>query len=496
MQPIGLTLLALGVFAFLLALRGRVVARGRFCRRCRFDLAGLTDPAACPECGRDLARPGATRPSLRRASRAGVAAAALLTLIGAGVSGIAATNNTARVMAALPDGAVMFLADLGVDAALTDLAENRLMRTKPLADAHWDTLIDRALALQADASQPWDPRYGEVLAVALGSGRLTEDQVVRMLTSHTQSTIEIPDSIRHGATDMVIRMTTTEPDRLAALTPVWVLSDGNGKLMSQHGIVRITIDDPAHTIETNVSGLTGFSIPGPDGGRGVGSISSRVELTLDWKAIRPGDELVFTIHAENGLFRLDNEPKQYPQVAHAHRRTVRVLPPEAELVAARADASLIAAFREQDHARVGPIEIRPGPTVQDSVLTWILHDLPVGVSGRVVLIHGGGETPLGWVTWSAQPGYMITSGSLAPDPEAIDQATLAAWLEAGSVTIEIRPDPRHAERTPGMTGILGVPLRFENVPVTDQPVPREVQSSLRHPLHTTGRPVPADAADD
>ena len=50
MLAIGLTLLVAAIILLLLALRGRTIARGRFCRKCRFDLAGLTAPAACPEC--------------------------------------------------------------------------------------------------------------------------------------------------------------------------------------------------------------------------------------------------------------------------------------------------------------------------------------------------------------------------------------------------------------------------------------------------------------
>jgi hypothetical protein len=42
---LGLTLTTAALALLILGLRGRVIARGTFCRKCRFDLAGL-EPAA------------------------------------------------------------------------------------------------------------------------------------------------------------------------------------------------------------------------------------------------------------------------------------------------------------------------------------------------------------------------------------------------------------------------------------------------------------------
>lgn len=63
---IALSALALlGLAAIVAGWRGRVVSTDPHCVRCRFNLAGLAQPAVCPACGTNLARRRATRRGLR-----------------------------------------------------------------------------------------------------------------------------------------------------------------------------------------------------------------------------------------------------------------------------------------------------------------------------------------------------------------------------------------------------------------------------------------------
>lgn len=80
--PLALATLAAGGYALKHLLFGRFVGdEPVVCRRCKYDLAGLTS-SICPECGRDLDRPRATRKGVRVRSpiriTAGVAGAVAL----------------------------------------------------------------------------------------------------------------------------------------------------------------------------------------------------------------------------------------------------------------------------------------------------------------------------------------------------------------------------------------------------------------------------------
>ena len=179
MLPLAIILLLASFAVLAIALRGRLTARGLFCRKCHFDLQGL-DPArdnpACPECGRDLTQPGSTRPILRRVHRPGLVLALLMLTAGAVLTALALTPRGPAFYAALPDGQLLLLNRLGVDDALTELVD-RTTRTPPLSDAHWRAIIDRGLAHQDDTAALWDPRWGQILAHAFVQKRMTEDQL-------------------------------------------------------------------------------------------------------------------------------------------------------------------------------------------------------------------------------------------------------------------------------------------------------------------------------
>ncbi|MFO0782122.1 MAG: hypothetical protein U0636_00375 [Phycisphaerales bacterium] len=175
-------LLLLGACGLALAgwgVRGTVLRVGPTCRRCRYDLAASTIAASpavrCPECGADLAAPRAVLPHLRRRRPLamllgvmGLASACVLGLI-VGSSRFASP----AVQAALPNWALMletrWSPQLEVPA-LNELASRVPSNALPQADL--DALVQRALALQADRSQPWEPAWGSLVESAHTSARL------------------------------------------------------------------------------------------------------------------------------------------------------------------------------------------------------------------------------------------------------------------------------------------------------------------------------------
>src|SRR5262249_13076045 len=81
--PAGLALL-LGGALVMRGLRGRRRGDGQYCRRCSYDLAGLSSQR-CPECGNELSAPGAVVVGRRSIRITPLAAGLLLLLVAAPV---------------------------------------------------------------------------------------------------------------------------------------------------------------------------------------------------------------------------------------------------------------------------------------------------------------------------------------------------------------------------------------------------------------------------
>lgn len=192
--------LLVGILLLFLGLRGRVVARGSFCRRCGFSLEGLRvaatdasrEPAArasagddparstrggsashsqasgarppasqCPECGADLNRPSAIRPLRRRKRPVMLAIAVLFLLISlAGVGSIVASRRP-NIISALPTWYLSLEArgaqGPGASRAIDELT--RRLSAGSLSNKTTSSLVARALKFQSDANGPWLPAW-------------------------------------------------------------------------------------------------------------------------------------------------------------------------------------------------------------------------------------------------------------------------------------------------------------------------------------------------
>lgn len=494
-------ILSLGLLT--IALRGRVVSRGSFCRKCRFDLQGLaSDAPACPECGEDLSREHATRPTLRQKRRVVLVLGLMLLLAGLTLMSISVTNKTARVLAALPDRVVLTLHTLGMDAAYTEIATNRLTQTNPLNDDTWAKLIETALAHQADENIVWDPRDGEVLFQAFTRDRLTPEQIEQYFETGLEVYAEFPDEIRHGTDEMGVTLTVQPTGRISCLSGSFVmLTDGTDTVWNRMQISAGGVVDPAYERPiSNSAGFAGLHIPGVSGS-GRGSIGGRIALQeLDWDSIRADEAYTFYIKYKVGVVRMTDEHTHHERVGTLEQR-VRVLPSDAQIIELDTNPDLISQFEELKSFRITPLHIFAATERRQSdrgmhiaECSTITHNLPIAVAGDAVLIFQGQEYQMGEVSRVALSGHGIISGMRLVTKEPISDDLIEAMLEAGSVTIEIRPNPNVAEKMPGVKQILGLPLRFEDVIVTSEPKPSS-QSSMPHPDQRTGRVV-TDPADD
>ena len=176
MLPLGLTLTALALALLAWGLRGRVVARGAFCRRCKFDLAGLDQLAPCPECGRKSDRP---RSRLRARRPVPIIAALMALLAAAAVWSTQSAPVQTWLLPRLPDRALVVALDLGMDGADTEI-EARLMDPTRTSE-RLVPIVEQALVsvLKERSNAPLDQqRY---LVAALAGTQLTPDQLQRFV---------------------------------------------------------------------------------------------------------------------------------------------------------------------------------------------------------------------------------------------------------------------------------------------------------------------------
>ncbi len=501
MLILSISIIAIGFLTMALGLRGRIVERGSFCRRCRFDLCGLApDSANCPECGAVLAAPKSTRPTLRRRRPIVLTLGIVLLLGGATFMGFVVSNNISRVMGVLPDRVVLTLHDLGLDAAFTEIATNRLTRITPLRSQTWDELIADAVAHQRDTAKTWDPRHGEVLYQAFTTGRLTAKHIEQYFELGFVNSVELPNEIRHGVPEIGISVFSVSNGRIAALTgSAGLLTDSVDNVWSRMEIISAGVVDPSFRYEMRSAGWTGTNIPNQYGGGG-GSIAGTIKMAeFDWSALEPGQEHEFFVEYEISFARMSDD--------HVHYRTqqqvtqpIRILPPDAEIVALDTQPDTIALFQERMAIRLSPLRIipkaqrmQPRANPHSIELRVMFANAPVAVTGHMFVIHAGQQYPIGKVSMTSIGTHHIGSINQTDTPP-IDESTLQQWLDAGQVTIVIHPDPRLAEKTPGVDRILGVPILFEQVPVTED----DIQSSSSigsklNPSHTVGQPVTESA---
>lgn len=486
MHWIGLALLLAAVVGVALAARGRIVARGRFCRGCRFDLHGLDQPS-CPECGGDLARPKATRPTLRRASRAGLAGSAALALL-AGSLVFLSMTSTARLMAALPDGPVVVLARAGVDDALTELV-TRVDRTPPMEPRHWAKAIDAGLAHQADPARAWDVRWGTVLAHALLGSRMTSDQLAAFVEDGYEISARFRDRVQHGDGRIAMsiryeaaRMSANTPDHNGLRTPVllrfrlveagWEGRAGGARAMDDR-VASLWIPPAA-------SQFPGRSTPG------------MIEMDAPWDEVRPGERLrLFT------AFELIVIPKhgrdEISVGVHRFEQEVRVLGPDEPVIAVSDDpetakhtrSSLRAANLKVFLPMLNP-DAQPEPhAVHMAYVMFSIEHLPVGLAGTLSVRLGDEEWPLGEMTASPQ---RVTGGMGAVigvpwrvEPDHIDDAAgvVRRWIDAGEVDLVFRPDPELAIGNLAIDQVQNLELLYERVPVEHAGFPGNTMRYIR-----------------
>ena len=480
MLILSLSLLFLSIALLTWGIWGRVAARGVYCRACRFDLEGIDrtqEDVRCPECGKDISSELATRSTLRKRKWGMLVAGILFFMLAGTLLGIAASNNTARVMAALPDRVVLTMHRIGFDAAFTEIATNRLVRKEPLSDEAWDDLIEAAMAHQADASVQWDPRHGEVLVNAAIDQRLTDTQLASYLRAAIDAAVEFPEAIRHGTTMVGFHLKHSTSTRISAVNRYGSINIGDSTLSVQTRMTELAIIEPEYFQQVNQQSGGMFIVPQSNLGTSSGGQDGRLNLSeFDWDQVSPESEIQLAVTYEIRVHSRGPE-KVFTSWTAKDVGSIKVLPEHAELVKLNKDPEIIEHFNSNPSVRLKPIYIVPedqrwsyGSVVIPAESDFVYSGMPVSLAGDLYVLHDGQETRFSGVkgTPSGPGGIGLLSLSWAVQIEdGVDEELLQSWLDAGEVTVEYRPNPAIAESTHDIREILGIPVRFDSVQVTD-----------------------------
>jgi hypothetical protein len=215
----------------LLGLRGRRVGDHPFCRRCGFDLFGRPEGSmTCPECGADLARARATVIGTRQRRRWPALGGAML-LVPSLAVGLLTTSGALRGLDWQKSKPTWYLLreTHAPDAATRLAALNELharLTVKQLDRRQVGRLVDRVMAVQADASQPWVNVHGDIIELARANGHVDHDQWVKYAERSVANfaKLDVRPRVRRG--DPAVHVLRCEPPRL-------------GGQKSWAGIVRI-----------------------------------------------------------------------------------------------------------------------------------------------------------------------------------------------------------------------------------------------------------------
>ena len=472
-----------GVVLLLFAFRGRIVERGQFCKRCKFNLAGLDlaqHDIKCPECGRAVHQGSARRALLRRRSRTGLIIAAILLIAGLGTMGVWASGNASAVLKPLPDWAVVGLTDLGMDAALDELVVRVSRTTNPMSDSQLNHVIEAGLKHQANLSAAFDPRWGEVLYVTCVEGQMSDEQLKQYMLTGVSVDVLIRDRVHQGA-KQIDSLMKISPTRLDALTggntgytveTKWV-ADG---VVGQDARKSSNAYSPSALVRATRGGWWVNSAPSPivpTGDALNGKVGSKLNIYSEYEIVlrTPSD-------GYPASFKIPDQELEENLVIGTVRteHEVEIIDQSEPIVPVVDDSEL--AQRTCEAMSILPIHLLkvvpdPKPYPLTTLLTMSTQsmNLPANIAIRAFLrLDDGEEILIGqWVAKGSMGNSMsgiqwsVDNGNAKEQSEA--QAIVDKLFEQGHVDVIFRTDATLAEFSPEIDQVIGLTILFKDVPI-------------------------------
>jgi hypothetical protein len=465
-----LFLLALAAALLAIYTRGYVVARGRFCRTCKFDLAGLHSAPACPECGEDLSKPAAASPALLHKHRGVLGAGIFLLICSLTMLAYLGVTNRNHVLPRLPNTILMPLEAVGYSEARTVLAM-RAQDPQAFTDAQWQTLLTRALAHQADTTIPWDTRWGDVLARAFANRLMTEAQMRAYLEAGLTVTVQIRDRA------------TVDQERLG-----YEVQFGYKRIQLSRPLIGTGnpsgLQTPFNFSQFSEAGLKDLSDTRPVGGSGVngelyipwvgGGVWSRLSNGIRLRGfldrdVPPGEIVAFV---DVPLILTDRATGEEILVIGPRRtqQIVRILPPGTPIVSSVTDEALATQVRKTVKLTAMTIDPTEEAMGADSAVRVFMHlqAVPHAIAGHLFAVSPDGhETRIASLSVPAGTSTRYQLGTTMPTERDIQTRPdrFRDWLQAGKVDLVFRTDPEVAKDNPAIDTIVDVTLWFRRLPV-------------------------------
>lgn len=475
---VGLALVAgVGLILLLLGLRGRRVGDHRHCRRCGFDLTGTPDAPLCNECGRDLAKPRATRLGHLQRRRVPMVLGSLLLAGVVLIAGYAAVDTfTSGGWRRLAPEWVL-LRDLeGPNRRSADAAGVELLRrfnTEDLSDGATHRLIADTLDRQADATRRWNVNtWGQFMETARAREQIDDPTWGQFLANAKRPVLKVRPRIRRG-------------DSLPAR--VWLEGWRGGPNMIFHGVV-----------ELEEATLAGHQLPTRDRPfffewqmDSGGGTSRHLDDDLDTSDFPLGEQTLTARgrlrfaegEAESWAGKLDGD--ELSAIPFSVSANVTIDPADAPAKVSVVDPSLrpplLAALAvspvwrdENGNVRVRVSSDSTGPNL---LCHWNVR----------VRVNGGEFVDFGNASYF-HPNHS-TSHELLADSEAERILT-----DAAVVDVLLEPDTKTAFQMVDLKPTWGESILFRDVPVLARPPARPIADSdaqaEAYPLPPTTRPAP------
>ncbi len=199
------TLLLVGIVLLVVGFRGKKINDHPICKKCKFDLVGIyPDHTRCPECGTALSTPRAILQGARKRRKASIATGLALMLVSLSLSVLAGVviARSLNVYAYLPDSVLMVLVEYSNanrrQNALTELTAR--ISNNQLSDQRIETLVDKALTIQADPNAQWLPQWGDIIDQAIANKKIQPSQIKEYLVHAIDIQLSIPKNAAAAST--------------------------------------------------------------------------------------------------------------------------------------------------------------------------------------------------------------------------------------------------------------------------------------------------------
>ncbi|MDF1810182.1 MAG: hypothetical protein P1U42_10860 [Phycisphaerales bacterium] len=467
---VGIIVFIIGVLIFGFAWRGRVSEHGQFCKKCKFNLDGLSIDSAdaiCPECGRDIHHETSRRIKLRRRSRIGLVFASFTLILGIGIVTVGSAGKTSVIIAAMPDWIVIQLTEFGNNEALDELIVRTSLVPSMMSVSNWDHAIEAGLAIQADPSITWDLRWGQVLFDALNSNQMSDAQLEQYFTNGYQLELRVRDRV-HPKSPKLPNSLILNQSRMGCIT------GGVTDYSFRYDITACRVEGSVPFFERELSDHRNYVRVFQDSA--ISSNSAWFNNLSEVFDKAPGEQIQLVFEYTT---RLDQGDRLDPifESKVQHRVAVRVIDPSKPIVRVVKNDEIAQSLFESTTISSFSIEkIPPEPRLKARRLSptsiFIVEGMiPHYISLQFYLVLEGEEFKIGFA--SNETSKMNSFGGWlkidSTPKNGLSQEQVvdihSKLLEMDHVTVIAKTEVDRMLEKPSVDEIVGVNLIFEDVPV-------------------------------